>query len=109
MSLRGELGKQQENNHEWWKKMYIHRNEIETIKSSYLSSDRCKALKKFCNDQGIHLQKYTGHHGIGKNGSWSRAGKVCYNGIYDKVLKDCTPKKSSAFINCFIMHYQTMK
>ena len=32
-----------------------------------------------------------------------------YNGFYDKVLKDCTPKKSSAFINCFIMHYQKMK
>jgi hypothetical protein len=72
-----------ENNHEWWKKMYVHKKDIETIKSSCLTlSDQRKALK---NDQGIHPQKYTGHHGTGKNGSWSRAGKVCYNMIYDKV------------------------
>jgi hypothetical protein len=100
-----------ENNHEWWKKMYVHKKEIETIKSSYLTlSNCCKALKKFYNDQGINPQKYTGHHGTGKNGSWSRAGKVCYNMIYDKVLEDCTPEMSSAFDNCFsIMHYQKMK
>jgi hypothetical protein len=34
---------------------------------------------------------------------------MCYNVIDDKVLEDCTPEKSSAFNNCFIMHYQKMK
>jgi hypothetical protein len=99
-----------ENNHERWKKMYVHKKEIETIKSSYLTLSDCrKAMKKLYNDQGIHPQKYTGHHGTGKNGGWSRAGKVRYNVIYDKVLEDRTPEKSSAFNNCFIMHYQKMK
>jgi hypothetical protein len=99
-----------ENNHEQWKKMYVNKKEIETIKSSYLTlSDHHKAMKKLYNDQGIHPQKYTGHHGTGKNGGWSRAGKVRYNMIYDKVLEDRTPEKSSAFNNCFIMHYQKMK
>ena len=83
---------------------------LKNIKSSYLTlSDHCKALKKFYIDQGIHAQKYTGHHGKGKNGGWSWAGKVRYNLIYDNVLKDCTPEKSSAFNNCFIMYYQKMK
>ena len=62
-------------------------------------------MKTFYKDQGIHPQKYTGHHGTGKNGGWSRAGKVRYNMIYDKVLKDRTPEKSTAFNNCFIMHF----
>ena len=29
--------------------------------------------------------------------------------IYDKVLEDCTPEKSRAYNNCFIMHFQKMK
>ena len=53
-----------ENNHERWKKMWIHKKDIENIKLSCLTvSDRRKAMKKFYKDQGIHPQKYTGHHG----------------------------------------------
>ena len=46
---------------------------------------------------------------MGKNGGWSQAGIVCYNVIYDKVLKDRKLEKSRAFNNYFIMHYHTIK
>jgi hypothetical protein len=50
-----------ENNHERWKKMYVHKKEMDNIKSSCLTLSDCrKALKKYYTDQGIHPQKYTG-------------------------------------------------